>query len=63
MSKDGLFVIVLVLVFIGLSSCADRIASSTDNHSRVPVVNCTMIRYQHTLREMCCQAETCVLTE
>jgi hypothetical protein len=63
MSRDGLYIIILVLIFIGLSSCADRIASSTDNHNRVPQVNCTMIKFEGHMQEMCCEENHCVLTE
>jgi hypothetical protein len=63
MSRDGLFIIVLVLIFIGLSSCADRMTSSTDRHSNVPQVDCNIVKFAGSLREVCCSENHCVLTE
>lgn len=65
-SSEGLLVLVVVAVLIGVSAlchgCAAEI-SSTDNHHRLPQFECTMIKYQGVMREICCEGERCVLTE
>lgn len=62
MAKDAVFIIVLVLVFAMLDGCAN-IVSSTDQHNRVPKVDCNLIRIDNQMREVCCERDYCVLTD
>jgi len=63
MRREALFILVLALIFMALDSCASRVSSSTDNHHRVPVVDCNMIKFEGHMQEICCENDHCVLTE
>lgn len=61
----AVLLIVLVLVFLGIlfDGCASREPSSTDNHHRVPQVDCNMIKFEGHFQEICCENNYCVLTQ
>lgn len=49
-------VIILALILTG---CAAAQPSSTDNHHRLPQVECTPVNFDGRFRKMCCEAERC----
>lgn len=54
----------LVLIFVlFLLGCAAQEPSSTDNHHRLPEINCTQKMYQGRYHRFCCEGETCVFTD
>ena len=62
-SLDAMLIVLLALVFIAMDSCASRVASSTDDHHRIPKIDCSMIKFQGHMQEICCEQERCFLTE
>jgi hypothetical protein len=55
--------ILFVVGIVAISGCASREVSSTDNHHRVPQVNCQEVKYEGHMHRICCEPEHCVFVD
>lgn len=55
----AIFILVLVLLAIAAFGCAAAEPSSTDNHHRLPEINCTEAKLDGQYHHLCCEGPTC----
>lgn len=55
--------VIAIFVAMLLLGCAAQEPSSTDNHHRLPEINCSAKMYNGQYHKFCCEGETCVFTD